>query len=213
MEELKTEGATAEELKRDDLEVEEWKKNSPVLILIRGVPGSGKSTLAKRLAAQWPDLVHLEADMYFVDQQGEYRWEPAKLGAAHDWCQMWAYSCMCTGSYSVVVSNTFMEQWELEGYVALAAITPVRHVIIHDCPLFSGFSNCHQVPSASVDRMRSKWQPSDKVVAALQPLYPALTFRLSPLKNTERATPKHATLPECAEHTQLESHIAREPEV
>jgi predicted kinase len=39
------------------------------LILLRGLPGSGKSTLAKSLAGE-----HIEADMYFVDNEtGEYK--------------------------------------------------------------------------------------------------------------------------------------------
>lgn len=35
------------------------------LRLLRGLPGSGKSTLAKTL-----DLVHLEADQFFVTEEG-----------------------------------------------------------------------------------------------------------------------------------------------
>lgn len=54
----------------------------PHLTLIRGLPGSGKSTLAKTLSA-----VHLEADMYFVNPQGEYHFRPEHLAQAHEWCQ------------------------------------------------------------------------------------------------------------------------------
>jgi tRNA uridine 5-carbamoylmethylation protein Kti12 len=41
------------------------------LILLRGLPGSGKTTLAKSLVTK--DYCHKEADMYFVDEFGNYK--------------------------------------------------------------------------------------------------------------------------------------------
>lgn len=40
----------------------------PKLILIRGLPGSGKSTLAETMTG----FEHLEADMFFIDEKGDY---------------------------------------------------------------------------------------------------------------------------------------------
>ena len=44
------------------------------LILLRGLPGSGKSTLAKLLVGD-KDYCHKEADMYFVDREGNYKFD------------------------------------------------------------------------------------------------------------------------------------------
>lgn len=52
------------------------------LVLIRGIPGSGKSTLAKAM----PGFFHVEADMYFVDDSGNYRFGGERLREAHACC-------------------------------------------------------------------------------------------------------------------------------
>ena len=58
------------------------------LTLIRGLPGSGKSTLAKKLVANKENpVIHLEADMFFVDSAGIYLFQAQLLKQAHDWCQ------------------------------------------------------------------------------------------------------------------------------
>jgi len=50
------------------------------LVLVRGIPGSGKSTLANRIS----DVLHFEADMFFVDREtGEYKFDGARIGEAH----------------------------------------------------------------------------------------------------------------------------------
>ena len=56
------------------------------LILLRGLPGSGKSTLAKTLIGD-KDYCYKEADMYFIDNDGAYKFNPSKLEDAHNWCR------------------------------------------------------------------------------------------------------------------------------
>ena len=77
------------------------------LTLIRGLPGSGKSTLAKTLSAR-----HFEADMYFVNEHGEYLYQADKIGDAHHWCKKMTRKALEQGE-SVVVSNTFVQRWEI----------------------------------------------------------------------------------------------------
>ena len=72
------------------------------LILLRGLPGSGKSTLATAIGG-----VHFEADMYFVDDNGNYNFEPARIKDAHAWCQNKVKLSMESGVDKIVVSNTF----------------------------------------------------------------------------------------------------------
>ena len=44
------------------------------LYILRGLPGSGKSTLAESLGGY-----HIEADMYFTNDDGEYNFDPSSL--------------------------------------------------------------------------------------------------------------------------------------
>lgn len=80
------------------------------LTLIRGLPGSGKSTLAKTLDAQ-----HFEADMYFINEKGEYCYNGDKIGEAHEWCQQQVEKALAANQ-DVVVANTFVRLWEMKAY-------------------------------------------------------------------------------------------------
>ena len=46
------------------------------LILIRGLPGSGKSTMAESMVNDDPGLQWNETDKYFIDNNGEYKFDP-----------------------------------------------------------------------------------------------------------------------------------------
>ena len=70
------------------------------LYLIRGVSGSGKSSLAEEMLAGLMVYYHYEADMYFMSDLGDYRWNPAELSNAHKWCQEQTERRLCDG-YSV----------------------------------------------------------------------------------------------------------------
>jgi predicted kinase len=111
------------------------------LILLRGLPGSGKSTLAKTFQG----AAHFEADMYFVDDAGNYNFDRSKIRLAHEWCQRNVELAMSINEKDVVVSNTFTQEWEMEAYNEMAAengyrvmslIVENRHngVNEHDCP-------------------------------------------------------------------------------
>jgi len=113
------------------------------LILLRGLPGSGKSTAAKLFGgARW--YAHYEADMYFM-QDGEYKFDPTKLRDAHAWCFSQIEKAMIDELPTVIVSNTFTQQWEMDSYYELAEklgyqvfslIVENRHegVNVHGCP-------------------------------------------------------------------------------
>jgi predicted kinase len=115
------------------------------LILLRGLPGSGKSTLAKMLVGD-KDYRHKEADMFFVDGEGNYKFEPSKIKDAHAWCQEEVDFLMRYEHSPVVVSNTFTQEWEMDAYFKLAEkygyqisclIVENRHngENVHGCPV------------------------------------------------------------------------------
>ena len=122
------------------------------LYLLRGLPGSGKSTLAKSISD-----VHYEADMYFVNADGEYVFNPALLKDAHNWCQTMTQIAMEYNTPKVVVSNTFTQEWEMEayyklaedyGYVVFSLVVENRHDGI----------NGHGVPFDKLEQMKNRFE-------------------------------------------------------
>jgi len=57
------------------------------LFLLRGLPGSGKSTLAKSLIGD-KTYCHREADMYFVNSDGSYKFNKSQSKDTHKSCQV-----------------------------------------------------------------------------------------------------------------------------
>ena len=121
------------------------------LILLRGLPGSGKSTLAKSIGGS-----HYEADMYFM-VNGEYKFDVTKLKNAHSWCQDMVYMDMLKDVPTIVVSNTFTQEWEMEAYYKLAKE--------HGYTVFSlivenrhGGKNTHGVPDDKLEIMKNRFE-------------------------------------------------------
>ena len=122
------------------------------LYILRGLPGSGKSTLAESLGGY-----HLEADMYFTGDDGEYNFDSTKLPEAHKWCQGMVEELMEEDVERIVVSNTSTQKWEMDpyfdlaeenGYTVFSLIVENRH----------GGDNIHGVPSESIERMKNRFE-------------------------------------------------------
>lgn len=129
----------------------------PLLKLVRGLPGSGKSTLAQELATKlgWR---HLEADMFHVGVDGQYVFDKDKINDAHQWCLLNTEKFMKEG-YSVVVSNTFTQLWEMRPYIAIAERLGFSIQIIE----VTGFwESTHNVPPEILQRMKDRWEPLDR---------------------------------------------------
>ena len=123
-----------------------------VLYIVRGIPGSGKSTFAKTLDGQ-----HYEADMYFIDEEGNYNFDVTKIKDAHQWCQSFVETDMVLEYPKIVVSNTFTQNWEMEpyfklakeyGYTVFTIVVENRH----------GGVNQHGVPEDKLQMMKDRFQ-------------------------------------------------------
>lgn len=123
-----------------------------ILTICRGIPGSGKSTFAKTLGGQ-----HYEADMYFIDEEGNYNFDVTKIKDAHQWCQSFVETDMVLEYPKIVVSNTFTQDWEMEpyfklakeyGYTVFTIVVENRH----------GGVNQHGVPEDKLQMMKDRFQ-------------------------------------------------------
>ena len=123
----------------------------PSLILIRGLPGSGKSTLAR---SNFSDHILVEADMFMVNEQGFYEFDPTKLPYCHHMCKSVTKESLETG-YNVVVANTFTRLWEMEEYLKLLPYVLVIRAT-------GNFQNVHGVPGEAIQRMRERFEPYDR---------------------------------------------------
>jgi predicted kinase len=122
------------------------------LFLLRGLPGAGKSTLAKSIGGS-----HVEADMYFLNEQGEYKFDPAKLKDAHNWCRETAEAAMKRGADKLIVSNTFTMEWEMDAYYELAEkySFTVFSLIVENR---HGGKNVHNCPEEKVEMMKKRFE-------------------------------------------------------
>lgn len=125
------------------------------LILIRGVSGSGKSTLARKLCKLIPDTVHFEADMYFLNDSGNYMFDAAELPKAHAWCREETEKALRDGM-NVIVSNTFTRAWELEAYFKLAetVLEAFPDVLVCTGP----FKSIHGVPESILEAQKARFE-------------------------------------------------------
>lgn len=126
--------------------------DAKVLYLVRGMPGSGKSTYAKALA-EIREMNHFEADMFFIDDNGNYVFDVTKLNDAHRWCQGSAREALkCDGE--VVVSNTFTTWKEIHPYYQIA----MDHgAVIHIVNMTKQYENIHSVPQQTLEKMKARY--------------------------------------------------------
>lgn len=129
-----------------------------MLYIVRGLQGSGKSTAAAVLNAN----LHVEADQYFV-RDGVYHWDPARISAAHEWCQQTVALGMAAALPKIAVANTFITRRTMEPYVALAAKHGYAWSVID---LFDGglsdeelAARCvHNVPVETIRKNRARYE-------------------------------------------------------
>ena len=126
-----------------------------MLFLIRGLPGSGKSTMARSMVEQNPDMCHYEADMYFVDDDGDYYFDGSLIGDAHEWCQNCTFLSLYEGK-KVVVSNTFTRIKEMQPYFDICEELGLPEPVIIEAE--GNYGSIHDVPEHVIENMRNRWE-------------------------------------------------------
>ena len=123
------------------------------LILLRGLPGSGKSTAAKL----FKDAPHYEADLYFMDAGGNYTFDASKIKDAHAWCRHSVMDAMKDGYRTIVVSNTFTQEGEMDAYYQLAENLGYRVTSMIVENRHDG-KNLHGVPEDKIEIMKNRFE-------------------------------------------------------
>jgi len=129
------------------------------LILLRGLPGSGKSTLGDIIlqTTQQQKADVLSADNLFIDNKGNYNFDPTKLKEAHNMCQQKCAERMRLEFSRIVVANTFTQEWEMEPYFEMAKRYGYRvHTIIVENR--HGSKNVHGVPDEKLQQMKDRFE-------------------------------------------------------
>ena len=130
-----------------------WRPDQPAMLLIlRGLPGAGKSTFAKYLHKMYGFKI-VEADAFMMEN-GVYKFDPKKLGWAHNQCKEAVRQYLMEGE-NIVVSNTSTQRWEMEPYITMGT---EAHYIVKEHTLHTQFGNVHGVPEEKVEIMRKRWE-------------------------------------------------------
>lgn len=124
------------------------------LVLLRGLPGAGKSTFANYI---WESKAIFEADKYFYDDKGNYKWDGNLLDQAHKWCQEGVENAMIENYGEIVVSNTLTMNKDIEPYMELAKKYGY-HVVSLIVENRHGNESEHNVPKESMRKMRSRFE-------------------------------------------------------
>lgn len=119
------------------------------LHLIRGISGSGKSTYAESLK-----IKIVEADLFFINEQGQYCYDRKQIKLAHEWCQLEVRRLLRAG-YNVAVANTFVKKWEMKFYFDLAKELNI-YVKTKVCE--GRYQNKHGVPAETIKRMIDQFE-------------------------------------------------------
>ena len=123
-----------------------------ILYIVRGLPGSGKSTLAKQLTSNV-----FEADHYFYDNEGNYKFIPSEIKDAHKECQDNVRIAIESSIPKIAVSNTSTQEWEMEPYFELAKKYgyKVFTIIVENR---HGGTNVHNVSEDKIEQMKKRFE-------------------------------------------------------
>ena len=146
-----------------------------IVIILRGIPGSGKSTFIQKIVQE----LNLEedqykvcsADNYFINENGDYKFDRSKIKLAHEYCGKDFMECLnksTEGRIIAFVDNTNTKFWEFSKYLQHGSKENKTFVVSIRLPNLSDLKeeylkrNVHGVPSSAVKRMYESFQPFEK---------------------------------------------------
>lgn len=88
------------------------------MIIMSGISGAGKSTYANDVEG-----IVCSADDFFM-KNGEYCFDPSKIGEAHEACMRKAIEAIEAGK-NVVIDNTNTSPVEVDPYLVMAGLEPM----------------------------------------------------------------------------------------
>jgi len=97
---------------------------------------------------------HFEADQYFL-ATGKYVFVKEQIQHAHLWCQEQTENAMQSGVETIIVSNTFVKQWELAVYHSFAKQYGYK---VQEIICKGDFGNVHNVPEETLRRMAQNFE-------------------------------------------------------
>ena len=127
---------------------------------MRGIPGSGKSYYAKLMAHEC-DGVIFSADQYFELGGQGYKFDPTKIGAAHQYCfNRFIAAARKDPDRHIFVDNTNVHLWEISPYVLAGAAAGHEAELVHvHCDVERAIArNTHGVPEAVIRRMHHEFE-------------------------------------------------------
>jgi len=121
------------------------------LIILRGIPGAGKSTFIRR---KYSKAVVASAD-HFFEVDGEYHFQPHKIGEAHGECFRNACAAAQAQVPLIVIDNTATSAVEVAPYVLLGQAYgyDVQIVTLLVDVNVAAARNVHDVPLAAIKSM------------------------------------------------------------
>lgn len=138
------------------------------LYIVRGPSGSGKSTycaqvLIPKIREEFGVLVeNRENDKFFIDSNGDYKWNPHKLWLAMKHCCDWVKRDLEKQGVAIV-SNVFSTLRAMRPYFDLAKEIGADVEVLRICNLHDSI---HCVPEETIERVKSDMQdcPGEKFV-------------------------------------------------
>lgn len=103
-------------------------------------------------------------DDFFINEQGEYIFDPRKIGDAHNWNQERTQKALLAGISPIFIDNTNTQKWEAKPYVQMALKQNYKVEILEPetawkkDPEELSKKNKHGVPKEAIIRMLQRWE-------------------------------------------------------
>lgn len=126
------------------------------LIILRGISGSGKSTFSEEMIKQRKETKVHSTDNFFINQNGEYVFNPKKLGEYHAKNLQKTIESIKNQIWFIIVDNTnlltphfnpYISAWKHHNYHVSGVQFIPRDVSAHTK------DNTHNVPPFAIEQM------------------------------------------------------------